>query len=62
MDFIKIKNNLIKKFYKSMKTAIILLAILGTCFSHSFFAESNFICRLCEESIKLIKNKEFEQL
>ena len=45
-----------------MKNLVIFLAIFGCVISHKFFAETNFICRTCKESMKLIKNGEYERL
>jgi len=47
---------------KNMKLLILVLAILGTSFAHEFFAEENFICRLCTESMKLISQEKFTTL
>jgi hypothetical protein len=45
-----------------MKNLVILLAVLGCVASHKFFAETNFICTTCKESMKLIKNGEVDRL
>jgi len=43
-----------------MKTFIILSLLVLSCFAkvHDFHAESNFICTLCKESMKLINNND----
>ena len=42
-----------------MKILLVVFAVIGLTVSHQFFAENNFICKLCEESMKLIKQEKF---
>jgi hypothetical protein len=46
-----------------MKLAFFLLALCGLSLAgHPFFAEQNLICKLCQESLKIVKEGEFSKL
>ena len=46
----------------TFKLLFITIALISVINSHKFFAENNFICTLCKESMKLIKIGELEKL